>query len=59
MLKMEIHLELSVPLDELGVNQVIALFQQIQEQLGPLLAAQFLEGVQDQALSQVLGPCGI
>ena len=39
MLKMEIHPELSVPSDERRVNQVRALFQQIQEQLGPLLAA--------------------
>ena len=55
MLKMEIHLELSVPSSGLGVNQVIALIEQIQEQLGPALAGCYLEGVQDRVLERVLG----
>jgi len=56
MLKMEIHLELSVPSSGLGVNQIIALFQQIQEQLGPALASGYLEAIQAQLLKQVIGP---
>lgn len=56
MLKMEIHLELSVPLSGLDVNQVMALFEQIQRQLGPALAGFYLEQVQDQLLDQALGP---
>ena len=55
MLKMEIHLELSVPSNGVGVNQVIALFEQIQEQLGPALARCYLEQAQDRMLESVLG----
>jgi len=56
MLKMEIHLELSVPSSGLGVNQVIPLFKQIQERIGPALAKCYFEEIQDQILDQVLGP---
>jgi len=56
MLKMEIHLELNVPSNGLDVNQVIVLFQQIQEQIGPALAECYLETIQAQLLDQVLGP---
>jgi hypothetical protein len=55
MLKMEIHLELSVPSNGVGVNQVIALFEQIQDQLGPALARCYLERAQDRMLESVLG----
>ena len=55
MLKAEFHLKLSVPLSGLDVNQVIALIEQIQEQLGPALAGLYLEQVQDQMLERALG----
>ena len=55
MLKMEVHLKLSVPSSGLGVNQVIALIEQIQEQLGPALAGCYLEEAQDRVLERVLG----
>ena len=50
MLKMEIHVEISVPSNEVGVNQVIALFEQIEKQLGPALARCYLERAQDRIL---------
>lgn len=55
MLKMEIHLEISVPGNGLGVNQVIALFKQVQEQLGQEMSRCYLEQTQDQELDQTLG----
>ncbi len=54
--KVEIHLELSVPSDKLDVNQIVALFQEVQAQIGPALMACYLEATQDLALDQVLGP---
>ena len=54
--KVGIHLEFSVPSGKLDVNQVIALFQEVQAQVGPALMACYLEAIQDQALDQVLGP---
>lgn len=54
--KVEVHLELSLPSDKLDVNQIIALFQEVQARVGPALIACYLEAVQDQALDRVLGP---
>jgi hypothetical protein len=54
--KVEIHLELSVPSDKLDVNQIVALFQEVQAQIGPALMASYLEATHDLALDQVLGP---
>lgn len=56
MLETEVRLEFSVPSSGLGVNQVIALFSQIQEQLGSELVARYPERVQEQVLARVLGP---
>lgn len=56
MLKTEVRLELNVPSNELGVNQVIAFFSQIQEQLGSELVARYLEQAQERVLERVLGP---
>jgi hypothetical protein len=56
MLKVEIHLKLSVPLDELDVNEVIALFQEAREQVVSALVADYLETIQDQILDETLGP---
>ena len=56
MLKVEIHLEISVPSDHLDVNQIVALSQKVQEQVGPALVAHCLETVQDVELDRVLGP---
>jgi rubredoxin len=53
--KVEIHLEISVPSEHLDVNQVIALFQEVQAQLGFALASGYLEAIQDQVLNQALG----
>lgn len=53
--KMEIHLEISVPGSSVGVNQVIALFEQVQEQLGQEMARCYLEQAQDQQLDEALG----
>lgn len=53
--KMEIHLEISVPGRRLGVNQVIALFEQIREQLGQEMAKSYLEQAQDRQLDEALG----
>lgn len=53
--KVEIHLELSVPSEKLGVNQVIELLKQVEEELGTAMAKCYLEQVQDQVLEQVLG----
>ena len=39
MLKVEIHLEISVPSDHLDVNQIVALSQEVQAQVGPALVA--------------------
>ena len=54
--KVVIHLEFSVPSDKLDVNQVVALFQEVQAQVGPALMACYLEMFQDHLLGQVLGP---
>jgi hypothetical protein len=54
--KVEIHLEISVPSDNLDVNQIVALFQEVQAQVGPALVTCYLESTQDLALDQVLGP---
>ena len=56
MLKVEIHLEISVPSDHLDVNQIVALSQKVQEQVGPALVAHCLETIQDSELDRVLGP---
>jgi hypothetical protein len=56
MLKVEIHLEISVPSDYLDVNQIVALSQEVQAQVGPALVAHCLETVQDLELARVLGP---
>ena len=56
MLKVEIHLEISVPSDHLDVNQIVALSQEVQAQVGPALVAHCLETVQDLELDRVLGP---
>ena len=53
--KMEIHLEISVPGSSLGVNQVIALFEQVREQLGQEMVRCYLEQAQDQQLDEALG----
>jgi len=53
--KVGIHLEFSVPSDQLNVNQIVALFQEVQAQVGPALMACYLEAVQDLVLDQVLG----
>jgi hypothetical protein len=55
MLKVEIHLEISVPSDHLNVNQIVALSQEVQAQVGPALVAHCLETVQDLELDRVLG----
>jgi hypothetical protein len=52
---MEIHLEISVPGSSLGVNQVIALFEQVQERLGQEMSKCYLEQTQDQQLDHALG----
>ena len=54
--KVEIHLEITVPSEPLAVNQVIALFQQIQAEIGPVMVASYLEATQDTALDKTLGP---
>jgi len=54
--KVEIHLGFSVPSDKLDVNQIVALFQGVQAQVGPALMACYLEAIQDLVLDQVLGP---
>lgn len=54
--KVEIHLEISVPSDKLDVNQIVALFQEVQAQVGPALVSCYLEATQDSVLDQVLGP---
>lgn len=54
--KVEIHLEFSVPSDKLDVNQIVALFQEVQAQVGSALMACYLEAVQDLVLDQGLGP---
>ena len=54
--KVEIHLEITVPSEPLDVNQVIALFQEIQARIGPAMVASYLEARQDTALDEVLGP---
>ena len=56
MLKVEIHLEISVPSDHLDVNQIVALSQEVQAQVGPALVTHCLETVQDLELDRVLGP---
>ena len=53
--KVEIHLEISVPSDNLDVNQIVALFQEVQAQVGPALVTCYLESTQDLVLDQVLG----
>jgi len=50
MLKVGIHLELSVPSAKLDVNQTVALFQEVQSQIGPALMTCYLEATQDLAL---------
>jgi hypothetical protein len=54
--KVEIHLEISVPSDKLDVNQTVALFQEVQVQVGPALVSCYLEATQGSLLDQVLGP---
>ena len=54
--KVEIHLELSVPSDQLDVNQIVALFQGVQVQSGPAVMACYLEAIQDLVLDETLGP---
>ena len=54
--KVEIHLEFSVPPGELDVNEIVALIQEVQAQVGPALMACYLEAVQDMVLDQALGP---
>jgi len=54
--KVEIHLEINIPSEHLDVNQIVALFQEVQAQLGLVLASRYLEEVQDQVLSQTLNP---
>ena len=54
--KVEIHLEITVSSEPADVNQVIALFQQIQARIGPAMVASYLEATQDTALDEVLGP---
>jgi hypothetical protein len=56
MLKVEIHLEISVPSDHLDVNQIVALSQEVQTQVEPALVSHCLETVQDLELDRVLGP---
>lgn len=53
--KVEIHLEITVSSEPSDVNQVIALFQQIQARIGPAMVASYLEATQDTALDEVLG----
>lgn len=54
--KVEIHLEITVPSEPLNVNQIIALFQEIETQVRPALVAGYLEACQDLVLDEVLGP---
>jgi DNA-directed RNA polymerase subunit RPC12/RpoP len=54
--KVEIHLKITVSSDRLDVNQVIALFQEIETQVRPALVAGYLKASQDLVLDQVLGP---
>ena len=53
--EVKIHLELTLPLEQLTVNVVIALFQQLLTQLVPQLVATWLAAWQEQELDQVLG----
>jgi len=54
--KVEIHLEISIPSQDLDVNEVVALFEEVQVQLGPALMACYLEATQDRVLDEALGP---
>jgi len=54
--KVEIHLSVTVALDWLDVNRAIALFQEMQAQVGCALATSYLEAIQDATLDEVLGP---
>jgi hypothetical protein len=56
MSEIKFHLELTLPLERLTINEVIALFQQLLAQLIPQLVAAWLAVWQENELEQVLGP---
>ena len=51
----EIHLKVSLPSDNLDVNQIVILVQEAVEQIGPLLMSWYLEASQNRMLDEVLG----